>query len=72
MDLVLSSILKSDNKAIPQLHEVLKIESHLRTEVLGRGNPGDLYFLFVIVLSHHLVQPLFGGLEVTRCLKRIL
>jgi sorbitol-specific phosphotransferase system component IIC len=45
------SILESNNKAIPQLYEVLKVESHPMTKVLGRGNPGDLYILCVIVLG---------------------
>jgi hypothetical protein len=39
---ILPSVLRSNNKAIPRLYEMLKIESHLRTEVLGRGNPHDL------------------------------
>ena len=51
-----SSILGFDDKVIPQVSEVLKIESHLMIRVLKRANLGDLYVLSIIFLSHSHVQ----------------
>jgi hypothetical protein len=51
------AINEFDNKAILLLHEMLQVESYCRIEILGRGNPCDLYALLVPILSHHLVQP---------------
>ena len=67
-----SSILWSDSNPISQLYEMLVVESHLRSNVLGLGDPSDPDVLQINIISNHLVQLLLGGQEMTRDVQRVI